>query len=150
MSIGGGNHTHHHGLLAGIGAGAMAVIVIPLLAIWLAKSLITAALGVVIWAAVIGGILFACRFLWHKHVQFSAAASPAVTAVVRAEVAGGTVRELAPAPVHPAAAVRGEVHLHLPEGMNPAEVAVLLAGLRTRHPELDPVAEVRNGVEDSE
>lgn len=131
MSIGGGNHTHHHGLLAGIGAGAMAVIVIPLLAIWLAKSLITAALGVVIWAAVIGGILFACRWAWHKHVQFSAAAParPVVRAdPVNAEaIVSGTVRELPPAPVH----------LHLPEGMDPAEVAALLAGLRTWHPELE-------------
>ncbi len=128
MSIGGGNHTHHHGLLAGIGAGAMAVIVVPLLAIWLAKSLITAALGVVVWAAVIGGILFACRFLWHKHVQFSAAAPPPVTAtVVPGAVEPVSVRELAPAPVY----------LHLPEGMDPAEVAALLAGLRIRHPELE-------------
>ena len=142
-----GGDIHHHGLLAGVSAAALAVIVIPLLALLLARHVMTEAFTAVIWilvvliaAAGLAAVLYVFRLVWHKHVQFSAAAPVRMRAEVisdtPAAVTADVVPGLAPAPVHP---VRpAEVHLHLPEGMDPAQVAVLLAGLRERAAELVP------------
>ncbi len=149
--------THHHGPLAGARAAAVAVIVIPLLAIFLARHLIMQALGVLIWAVVvlviaacIAAVLYLYRWLYHRHLLMSAAAAALPAAPVRmeatvlpasasyAEVTAVPVAQIGPAPaaaitagVLPAAdAGRVPVHLHLPPGMDPADVAAVLASLR--------------------
>lgn len=137
-----GGHVHHHGLFAGLGAATAAVIGVLLLAALLARHAMATALGDAIWlifavlvAGAIGGIALWYRLIWHKHVQYSAAV--AAPAVVRAEVISDVPAAVTAAAV-PAIAPAA-VHLHLPEGMDPGQVAVLLAGLRAgEHPELAP------------
>jgi hypothetical protein len=129
------NHTHHHSLLAGVPAGVVAVIMIPLLAIWLARHLVTEALSITIWvltglviAGALAAVLLAYRYLWHRHVQFSAAA-PA-RPVLTARVLPADHAEL-PAAQPAALPAPAAVHLHLPDGMPPEHVAGLLRGLQS-------------------
>lgn len=148
---------HHHGPLAGARAAAVAVIVIPLLAIWLARHLITQALGVLTWAFValviacgLAAVLYLFRVGWHRHVMMTAEARTVLPGrpVLHAEalpvsapyagVAAVPVAQIGPAPAASIAASlmpagengRAPVHLHLPQGMEPEQVAVLLDGLR--------------------
>jgi len=110
---------HHHGILAGASAGAVAVIVVPLLAIWLARGVITGVLTDLVWlifavavAAAALAVAYAYRWGWHKHRQFTLAAAPPV---VRAEV----VRDPPPGELASALAA-------VTAGMEPEAVAVLL------------------------
>ena len=77
MSLG-SEHTHHHSLLAGVGAGGMAVLVFSIGLLWMVWHRIAGAVGtavtVMIWAvtaAVIAaaayGIWFLCLRLRHHH-----------------------------------------------------------------------------------
>ncbi len=139
---GGGGDTHHHGLLAGLGAGTAGVLTVAGLALLLARHAMTTVLDDALWllfavliAGAVAGVLLLYRYLWHRHVQFSAAAPS--RPVPQGEIAPPSFRaEVLP----PAAeAITGGVHLHLPEGMAPEHVAALLAGLRggERHAELE-------------
>ena len=145
----GGGHVHHHSLLAGVSAAALAVLVIPALALLLARHIMTTVLGDAMWlilalliAGGLGAVLFAYRLIWHKHRMFTAVAASAAAAVpVRAEVVTGTPAAIPLAPraeVAPGAVPALEpapVHLHLPESMPLEEIAALLGRLRAgQHP----------------
>jgi hypothetical protein len=147
---GGDRNVHNRGLLAGLSAGTAAVLAVAGLALLLARQAMTTALGDAVWlifavlvAAALGGIVLLYRIIWHKHVQYSAVAPARVRA--RAEIvntAPAAVTALpqagigAPAAV-PAIAPPQELHVHLPAGMDPGDVAAVLAELRPgEHPEL--------------
>lgn len=133
---GGGQHVHHHGLLAGIGAGAMAVLVgVPLLLwmVWhrIAGAVGTAAIVIVgvlvfaVCAAAAAALVYAVLWLRHKSRQFAAP-------VAQAQVLGSAAQVAALEPLR-----ETHMHVHLPPGMAPEAVS---AALRAVHPALPPGA----------
>ncbi len=134
-------HVHHHGLLAGIGAGAMAVLVVVPLLLWMvwhriagavgtAAIVIIGALAFAVCAAAAAALVYAVLWLRHKSRQFTAAAP--VRDVPVAQALNTAI---------PAAAIEPpretHMHVHLPPGMAPEAVA---AALRAAHPALPPGA----------
>jgi len=123
--------THHHGLLAGVGAGTAAVLVggACLIAVWHRVSgAIGDAVLAVAWAVMlsVSGLVIAAAvygFLWLRH----RARHPETLAgrqVIRAEVLDeAPVPQAIQAPERPAIEPpRNEVHLHF-HGVSPAEAA---------------------------
>lgn len=94
----GRDQTHHHGILAGLGAATAAVLLIPVLvfAVWRhIAGQMSAAVQVIVWtltaavvAAVVAGMVYAFLFLRHRVLHPEALAR----AVVRAEVIGPPVQ----------------------------------------------------------
>jgi hypothetical protein len=149
----GGGHVHHHGLFAGLSAATAAVISILALALLLARHIMTTVLGdamlvflALLIAGGLGGVVLWYRLVWHKHRMFSATAASAAAAVpVRAEVVTGAPVAIPLAPraevavsAVPALEPARELHVHLPEGMDPGEIAAVLGRLRAgEHRELE-------------
>jgi hypothetical protein len=143
--LGGGSshHLHNHGLFAGLSAAVTGILTVAGLALLLARQAMSTALGDAVWlifavltAGAIGGIVLWYRLIWHKHLMYSAAV-PVRAEVVRDDppaitdrtapaigTAAGQVPELSPA---------RELHVHLPDGMDPRDVAAVLAQLRAGH-----------------
>ncbi len=134
-------HVHHHGLLAGIGAGAMAVLLAVPLLLWMVWHRIAGAVGTAaiviigvlafaVCAAAVAALVYTILWLRHKSRQFTAAVPVRDVPVVQALN-----------PAIPAAAIElpreAHTHVHLPPGMAPEAVA---AALRAVHPALPPGA----------
>ena len=136
-------HVHHHGLLAGLGAGAMAVLVAVPLLLWMVWHRIAGAVGTA--AIVIIGAWLAsaarrgrgCRAclrgsaaLRHKSRQLQLAAR--VPGVVPGAGSLHRVPDRLPGRCRPDVPPRSSLprethtHVHLPPGMAPEEVAVAL------------------------
>lgn len=149
-------HVHHHSLLAGAGAGAVAVLAafgLVLIDWHRAAGPVTVAITafaccVVAAAAIaaIGALVYAAIWLRHKHRQFSAAA-PALAPALQAQVlSSGPVPALEAAPVlQPLPA--SHTHVHLPDGMAPEAVAVALRALAPQLPAGPPVEAVLPEIE---
>jgi hypothetical protein len=109
----GSDQTHHHGLLAGLGAGAAAVLAAMVLcavfvfAVWHhVAGQVSVAVAVVVWAftaavvaVVAAGIAYAFLFVRHRVLHPEALARPAVRAEVIAPAAAPPVEIPPAAPV---------------------------------------------------
>lgn len=119
----GGSHTHHHGLLSGLGAGAVAVLAVfgLLLMAWHAIGRAVGIAGtVIVWAVaavMIAAAAYAVVFLFLRARHHVAHPETLVRQSVRAEaipaeVTAGDVPALTPSPVAAIDAPRREVHYH--------------------------------------
>jgi hypothetical protein len=123
--------THHHGPLAGLGAGAAAVIAGCVLVLTAARRQLGEVATVVAWAlmaAVVGAVIAAAVyvFLWLRH-RFRYPETLAGRQVIRAEVLDeAPVPQAIQASAAPAAALEPpQVHLHF-HGADPAEAAAII------------------------
>lgn len=137
-------HVHHHGLLAGIGAGAMAVLVIGGGLLWMAWHRIAGAVGsaftVIVWAAaaaVLAAVAYGVVFLVLRLRLHARQPGTLTRHTVRAEILNPAAGSEPAAALEPAAAAalprETHMHVHLPPGMAPEAVA---AALRAVHPAL--------------
>jgi len=125
---------HHHGLLAGLGAGAVAVLCATGLVLidWhraagpvtLAITVVACVVAATAAAAAVLALMYAVLWLRHKSRHFTAAIPPAPPA----EMLGSAGPEL-PAPAPRAELPAAHTHVHLPEGMDPEQVAAVLRGM---------------------
>jgi hypothetical protein len=130
-------HVHHHGLLAGIGMGAAAVLsclVLVLIDWHRAAGPVTMAITAfacfvvaALAAVVLGVVAYAALWLRHKHRQFAAISPP----VLQAQVLPAIAAQALPVPgaAAPPALQPAHTHVHLPEGMSPEAVAAALRAL---------------------
>ena len=115
---------HHHGPLAGIGAGAVAVLVAGVLVLVAARRQLGEVATVAAWvlmAAMVGAVVIAAvyAFLWLRH-RVRHPEILAASRTVRAEVVDDPPQAVGPAP-RPAAIEPPRVYL-----VTPDELAVLI------------------------